>query len=179
MSDAPREKWISWVALTTTILAVCASLASLRGSSYSTRTMLLTTQEANQWSYFQSKSIKQHTVENQRDLFEALGRSATRPEDLEAIDRKLEAYRADIARYEKEKAEIKKEAEAFSAREDRYKIQSGNFGMSAMLLQIAIMMSGISALLKVKPLWYFGMVVGAVGVLYMFNGFFLFATLFL
>ena len=177
MAEAPRESWLNWVALTTTILAVAASLASLRGSSYSTRTTLLTTLEANQWSYFQSKSIKQHTLEGQRDLFEVLQRSAVQPGEPEAIERKLEAYRADISRYEKEKAEIKKEAESLSAQEDRHKMRSGNFGVAAMLLQIAIMMSGVSALLRIRKAWYFGMAVGGVGLVYMFNGFFLFAPL--
>ncbi|MEI6035428.1 MAG: DUF4337 family protein [Verrucomicrobiae bacterium] len=53
MANEQQELWIKWVALTTTILAVCAAIGSLNGSSYSTRAQVLTTQESNQWSYFQ------------------------------------------------------------------------------------------------------------------------------
>jgi hypothetical protein len=179
MVDLPKEKWINWVALTTTILAVCASLASLRSGSYSTRTTLHTTMETNAWSYFQAKSIKQHTLQNQLDLFEVMAARETDPAARAAIEKKAESYKADIARYDKEKADIKQEAESLGAKEGVYKLQAGNFGMSAMLLQIAIMMSSIGALVKLRRLWYLGMCVGVVGLFYMVNGFFLFTSLLL
>ena len=68
MPEAPKETWITWVALTTTILAVLAAIASLRATSYSTKVQLATTKEANQWAYYQSKSIKEHSYTLNRDI---------------------------------------------------------------------------------------------------------------
>jgi len=41
-------------------------------------------------------------------------------------------------------------------------------------LQLAILLSSIAALLKKKPVWVFGLVCGAVGVVFFANGFYLF-----
>jgi hypothetical protein len=43
-----------------------------------------------------------------------------------------------------------------------------------MFLQIAILLSSIAALMKKKAFWYIGMATGCFGLLYFFNGFFLF-----
>jgi len=43
-----------------------------------------------------------------------------------------------------------------------------------MFLQIAILLSSIAALMKQKYFWFIGMGAGCFGLLYFFNGFFLF-----
>jgi hypothetical protein len=43
-----------------------------------------------------------------------------------------------------------------------------------MFLQIAILLSSIAALMKRKLFWFIGMGAGVIGLLYFFNGFFLF-----
>jgi hypothetical protein len=167
-----KEKWIQWVALTTTILAVCAGLSTLKGSSNSTKTQILTTRETNKWSYFQSKSIKQHSCEIQRDLLEILcldNNNSLQSKDL--INKKLLELNKDIDRYDKEKAQIKAEAEQLSLDEEIFKKHAGGFHLATMFLQISIMLSSISALIKRKIIWYLGILVGLVGIVYMMDGF--------
>jgi hypothetical protein len=41
-------------------------------------------------------------------------------------------------------------------------------------LQISILLSSIAALLKKQPAWWLGLAVGAVGLVFFANGFFLF-----
>ena len=48
------------------------------------------------------------------------------------------------------------------------------FGMAVIFLQIAILLSSVAALMKVRNLWFAGMGLGAVGVVFFANGFFLF-----
>ena len=145
-----KERWTQWVALTTTILAVCAAISALKGGGYSTRVQLSTTQEANQWSYYQAKSIKQHAVEMHRDQLELLRLEARAPEAQRLADERLAAARAEIARYDREKAEIKASAEAIQKDEGELKRHAGAFALAVMLLQIAIMLSSAGALMK-KP----------------------------
>ena len=57
---------------------------------------------------------------------------------------------------------------------DDAKRHSNAFGIAVIFLQVAILFSSIAALLKKKPLWYMGMIVGLGGVLYFANGFWLF-----
>ena len=68
MTAETQEKWLKWVALTTTILAVCAAFASLKGGGYSTQVQLMTTQVNDQWSFYQAKSVKLHLSEMEKDL---------------------------------------------------------------------------------------------------------------
>jgi hypothetical protein len=48
------------------------------------------------------------------------------------------------------------------------------FGIAVIFLQIAILLSSIAALMKKKPVWVLGLILGAFGVIYFINGFFLF-----
>jgi FtsZ-binding cell division protein ZapB len=165
---------LQWVALTTTILAVAAAIPSLRASSYSTRVQIHTTKEANQWAFFQSKSIKEHNFRMTRDLLMA---TALQPNhDSKAKDfvqAKIKEFDDEIGRYEKEKQEIKEEAENLIREQQTLKEHNSAFATAVMLLQIAIMMSAVAALVRRKSMWYLGVTLGLVGLIYMGNGFFL------
>ncbi|MBI5833229.1 MAG: DUF4337 domain-containing protein [Armatimonadetes bacterium] len=171
MSDSTKEPWLQWLALATVVLAVCASIASLKAGSYSTKATLTTTDENNQWAYFQAKSIKQHTCEVQRDLltyYRSEARTATAQQNL---DKLLARCGQDIARYDQEKNEIKAGAEKRAKDEDVFKRKGASMSLAVMLLQIAIMLSSVSALLKRSWLWGAGLAVGLTGLVYMVNAF--------
>jgi hypothetical protein len=174
MPEPPKETWIQWVALTTTILAVCAAISSLKASSYSTRVQIYTTKEANQWAYFQAKSIKEHSYRLNRDILVATRlREGKNPGVQKFLAAKIKEYDDEIARYDKEKNEIRREAEDLIKQQELLKRHNGNFALAVMLLQIAIMCSAVGALVKKKLLRYAGLVMGVWGLVYMANGFFL------
>jgi hypothetical protein len=175
MSEERKETWLQWVALTTTILAVAAAISSLRASSYSTQVQIGATKEANQWAYFQSKGIKEHGFQLNRDTLAAarlLGKNNT--EIGAFLSAKIKEYDGEIARYDQEKREIKLEAEKLQRGQATLKQHNVNYSMAVMLLQIAIMLSAVGALLKKKFPWFAGIAIGLVGLVYMVNGFFLF-----
>ena len=89
-------------------------------------------------------------------------------------EKRIAAYREKIARYDEEKKEIKARAEELEKTRDLSQQHSGAFGMAAMFLQIAILLSSIAALMKQKYFWFIGMGAGCFGLFYFFNGFFLF-----
>jgi hypothetical protein len=172
MADT-KDKWIQWVALTTTILAVCAAISSLKGGGYSTKVQLTTTQETSQWSFFQAKSIKQHVCEVQRDQLKLEYLKAGDPKVRAFIEDRMKSCETDIARYDAEKSTIQSDATALAKQQDGYKRHSGAFGLAVMLLQIAIMMSSVGALIKRKEMWVVGLGFGLLGLAYMANGFLL------
>ena len=174
MAGETQETWIKWVALTTTILAVCAAIGSLKGGSYSTRTQLLTTQESDKWSYYQAKSIKQHLYEMKREIFQVQLVNNPSPEAKDKITGMLKGFDENIAKYDKEKEDIRKKAEDLSKEQEDLKRHGGNFGLAVMFFQIAIMLSAIGSLLKQKYAWVIGLCMGAVGLVYFANGFFCF-----
>src|SRR5919204_3785332 len=89
------ETWISWVALSTAILAVLAAIAGLLSGKNANEAMMSQIEAADQWNYYQAKSIKAAVLDTKISL-------AASPD---------EADRAKAARYEKEQEEIKADAE--------------------------------------------------------------------
>src|SRR5512140_2276081 len=67
MAEEKKDPWLNYLALTTVILAVCATLSTFKGGSYSTRSVLSQTRAANQWAYYQAKSIKGYLYEIQKE----------------------------------------------------------------------------------------------------------------
>jgi len=173
MAEEKKEPWLNYLALTTVIFAVCATLSTLKGGGFSTRSVMSQSQASDQWSYFQAKSIKGYLYELQKERLE-LDLQNLKGGPRAEYEKKIDGYALKIKKYEEEKAEIKKKAEELETRRDESQKHSGAFGLAAMFLQIAILLSSIAALMKKKLFWFIGMGAGCFGLLYFFNGFFLF-----
>ncbi|MCX5776731.1 MAG: DUF4337 domain-containing protein [Candidatus Firestonebacteria bacterium] len=174
-----QDTWVRWVALTTTILAVCAAISSMKGSSNSTKVQIWTTKEANQWQFYQSKSIKKYLMQLQQDDFKAQNMNESVSPKKTYYDGRLKYYGEKIKQYEEEEKGIMNEAKKLSTEQEDFKKRGGQFSNAVMLLQVAIMLSSIAALLKKNPLWYVGLAFGVVGIIFMINGFTLTFTMLL
>ena len=177
MAEDKKEPWLNYLALTTIILAVCATMATFKGGGFSTRSVLSQTQASDQWAFFQSKSIKGYLYEMQKDQLEMQAKSAggkLSPELAADYQKKIAGYAAKIAKYESEKTKITADAKKLEAVRDDAQRHSQAFGVAVIFLQIAILLSSIAALLKKKYVWVLGVVIGAYGILSFANGFFLF-----
>lgn len=177
MAEEKKEKWLNWLALTTVIFAVCATLATFKGGGYSTRSVLSQTQASDQWAYYQAKSIKGYLYEIQREKLELereASRGAASPEVLAAYDRTIAKYAEKTAKYDQEKEEIAAAAKAFEQTRDEAKRHQSAFGIAVIWLQITILLSSIAALMKKRPLWFAALAIGAAGLVAFANGFLLF-----
>src|SRR6184192_3624371 len=87
------EAWISWVALSTAILAVFAAIAGLLSGKHANEAMMSQIEASDQWNYYQAKSIKSSVLDAKMALASAAD----------------EKDRAKSARYEEEQADIKKD----------------------------------------------------------------------
>jgi DNA repair ATPase RecN len=177
MAEEPKEKWLNYLALTTVILAVCATLSTFKGAGYSTRAVLSQTQAANQWAYYQAKSIKGYLYEIQKEALELeYKKDKAKATGVLAAEyeKKIELYARKLKKYDEEKAVISKEAKTLESVRDDAQKHAQIFGMAVIFLQIAILLSSIAALMKKKPVWVIGMSAGVVGLIYFVNGFLLF-----
>jgi hypothetical protein len=177
MAEEKKEPWLNYLALATVILAVCATFSTFRGGSFSTRSVLSQTHAANQWAYYQSKSIKGYLYELQKEKFElelkALGPKG--PGSLvDEYQKKIDFYGKNIKRYNEEKAQIEKDARNFETLRDDAQKHAQAFGIAVIFLQIAVLLSSIAALMKKKRVWIVGLVTGLIGIFYFIDGFFLF-----
>ncbi len=167
-----KETWIQLVALTAAVLAILAAIAAQRAFSYSTRVQIATTQEANQWGYYQSRSIKEHSYTLNRDILAAFRLLETKnPKSQKFLNGKIKEYEDEIARAAKEKDQIKQSAEDFIKEQEGYKLKNGDFALAVMLLLIAIMCSAVGALINKKIMWLLGLILGGWGIAYFVMGF--------
>ncbi len=177
MAEEKKEPWLSYLALTTVVFAVCATLATLKGGGYSTQSVISQAQASDQWAYYQAKSIKGYVYDLQKEKFELdlrTMKAGAAPALAADYKKRIEGYGQKIKKYDEEKAEIMKKAQELEATRDRAQMHAGAFGMAAMFLQIAILLSSIAALMKQKYFWLIGLASGTIGLVYFFNGFFLF-----
>lgn len=149
------ERWISWVALSTAILAVLAAIAALLSGGRANEAMMKQIESADQWAFYQAKGIKAAVLEAKTTL----GGSVTN-EDREKL-----------AKYAEEQAEIQSEAkrEQGEAKADFH--QHEVFARAVTLFQIAIAIAAISALTRRKRYWIFSMLIGAAGCVFLVLGF--------
>ena len=142
-----------FVAITATFMALC----NVKDGNIVQAMSQAQAHSIDAWSYFQAKSTKQSIVEN--TLEEIKLQNA--PGNAEVIKK----YEAQIARYEKEKAEIKIQAEGFQKEYDEINLFDDQFDMTEALLTISIAMFGIASLTQRKWLLYFAGTVSLIGII--------------
>ena len=143
--------WISWVALSTAVLAVLAAIAGLLSGKHANEAMMSQIEASDQWSYYQAKSIKAAVLDAKIAL------SAT----PSAQDREK------TARYQEEESEIKSEAEHKEAAAKSNFHKHEVFARGVTMFQIAIAIAAISALTKRRRFWIVSLLFGGVGCVFL------------
>ncbi|MFZ4285867.1 DUF4337 domain-containing protein [Variovorax sp. HJSM1_2] len=153
------------LAVITAVLATVGAMFSYMGGAtqanaalYKNDAAIKKTEASNQWNYYQAKSSKQSLAEL------AL--------DLSSSEEQRAKYRDKIARYDKEKNEIKEKAEAlendsteFNHRSDEQMHQHHRWAQATTALQISIALAAIALLTKRRWMKGATLGVGAIGVL--------------
>src|ERR1700730_11023417 len=153
-AEHSREEWISWVALSTAILAVLAAIAGLLSGKHANEAMMSQIEASDQWSYYQAKSIKASVLDAKISLATAAS----------------EKDREKAARYEEEQTDIKKEAE------EKEKDAKTNFhrhevyARGVTMFQIAIAIAAISALTKKQRFWFVSLLFVVAGCIFLSLG---------
>lgn len=143
--------WISWVALSTAILAVLAAIAGLLSGQHANEAMMNQIESSDQWNYYQAKSIKASVLDAKISL------SGT-PDESDQSKRN---------RYEKEQEQIKSEAERKEAAAKSNFHKHEVFARGVTMFQIAIAIAAISALTKRPKFWIVSLLFGVVGCVFL------------
>ena len=148
------EVWISWVALSTAVLAVIAAIAGLLSGKHANEAMMSQIEASDQWSYYQAKSIKAALLDVKISL-------ATVPDEKDRVK---------AARYEEEQAEIKSEAERKQAGAKSNFHRHEVYARGVTMSQIAIAVAAISALTKKRRFWLVSLLFGVAGCVFVVLG---------
>jgi hypothetical protein len=177
MAEDKKEPWLNYLALTTVILAVCATLSTFKGGGFSTRSVISQAQASDQWAFYQAKAIKGDLYQVQEEALKtslaALAANAP-PAQRQVYQDKIADYQKKVEKYTAEKAAIMKTAQSLEAQRDAAQRQGKPFGVAVIFLQVAILISSIAGLFKRKVIWLAALPVGLLGLVYFADGFFLF-----
>lgn len=152
------------LAVITAILATVGAFFSYMGGAtqanaaiYKNDAAIKKTEASNQWNYYQAKSGKQNLAELAADL--------TTSEDQRS------KYKEKIARYEKEKSDIKVGAEKLEAESKHFDEQSAEqmhmhhrWAQATTALQVSIALAAIALLTKKRWMEWATLASGAVGI---------------
>ncbi|MBV1776719.1 DUF4337 domain-containing protein [Burkholderiaceae bacterium DAT-1] len=177
MAEDKKEPWVNYMALTTVILAVCATLSTFKGGGFSTKSVISQAKASDQWAYYQAKAIKGNLYQVQKEQIElqlSTLPSNTSEDTREKLQHKADDYAKKVEKYDGEKKEIEKTARDFEDQRDDAQKHGAPFGKAVIFLQVAILISSIAGLLKKKQLWFAALPVGGVGMLFFVDGFYLF-----
>ncbi len=155
IEEAGKSKINSRVALFVAITATFMALCNVKDGNIVQNMSQAQAHSIDAWSYFQAKSTKQAIAENSLQLLKLQNAPGS------AII--IKNYEDQIARYDKEKAEIKSQAESFAKEYDDTNLFDDQFDMTEALLTISIAMFGITSLTQKKWLLWFAGIVSLIG----------------
>lgn len=157
IEQAGKSKINSRVALFVAITATFMALCNVKDGNIVQSMSQAQAHSIDAWSYFQAKSTKQSIAENTLEILKVQNTAANN--DL------IAKYESQIKRYEKEKAEIKAQAEGYQKEYDDINLFDDQFDMTEALLTISIAMLGITSLTQKKWLLYFSTAVSGMGII--------------
>lgn len=167
--NQPTSKANKRIALLIGILALLLAFSEIGGKNAEQDALAKNIEASNLWAFFQAKTIRGTTLRTAADAMEVELASATDPAVRERLQKRIDGWKATIARYESEPetnegrkelivrakaAEAKRDIS--SARDDKYDIVSG-------LLQIAIVVASAAIITGVALLAWTGVGLGALG----------------
>ncbi|HEV7486083.1 MAG TPA: DUF4337 domain-containing protein [Thermoanaerobaculia bacterium] len=126
----------------------------------------------DQWSYYQAKGMKQNLAEATLDQLQLQRTMLTDPKFAPMLDAKIAIYQKQVKKYEKEKIDIKANAEGQVKEYDRLNLHDDQFDMSDACLSVAIALFGVTALTKKRWLLALACLFMFFGVLFGLSGFF-------
>ncbi len=161
-------------------LAMLLAVTGLGGSNAAKEAMNNNVLASNFYAFYQAKNMRQTSYALAADALElSLANPALAAEARTEIQKKIDAYRKNVARYESEpdtqegKKELLTRAKSHEEKRDQALRQDPYFDYAEVLLQIAIVLVSVAIITGFAWLAFGGAILGAAGALLMLNGFFL------
>jgi len=159
-AEHSREGWVIGVALSSALLAGFAAVCSLMAGHHANEAMMSQIESSDQWSYYQSKGIKETALTSKSEILEALGKPSSAPD------------KEKLAQYERDREEISKKADELEKEAQVHLRTHEVLASSVTMFQIAIAVGAISVLIRSRVFWLASLAVGLVGIVFFIQSFF-------
>jgi len=168
MHEPASKRFVMRTAITASVLAVGAAIASLFAGHAANEAILKQTQAADQWAYYQAQSTKSHVFEGNKALLSALAAAGIKSE----LQDSLKSFDGKIAAYNSEKAKIKDKAEDLERESALAAVKDRKFAAAVVWFQIGIVLASITLLAENRKLYWLSLGSGFLGVVFALVGFF-------
>jgi hypothetical protein len=171
-----RARWIVYLSFSTALIAVLAAIAALESGAYSNDALLLKneallaqTKASDQWAYYQAKSVKATIYASQ-----AAQLLTSNPELAAKAQKEAERYAGEEQEISKTANELEKHVNEDSERSSENMEHHHRFAYAVTMFQISIALAAVAALSRQRAVWFGGLIVAAMGLIYFVDGFRLF-----
>jgi hypothetical protein len=147
-----RNSFDKTVAGTMAVIGALLAIVSVAGQHYTTEELLLQQRASDQWAYYQAKSIRRFISRTTSDTVS----------QIKGETPLAKKYDAEEKRYKAEGDEITKEAQSLEKESHVHGQQAKRYHLGEVFLEIAIVFSSLSILMK-RPLLFAGAVASAIG----------------
>ena len=172
VEHASESRLNSIIALLVAIAATFMALCNVKDGNIVQAMQQAQANALDQWSYYQAKGMKLNLAESVLDQLTLQRAMLADPKFAPLLDQKIASYQSQAKKYEKEKADIKKQAEGYQKEYDALNFHDDQFDMSDACLSVAIALFGVTALTKKRWLLGLASIFMFFGVLFGLAGFF-------
>lgn len=188
--DQAKARFQRWTALLIAVIAVLLAVNSLGGSNAAEDALNANILASDAWAFYQAKNVRQTMVKLAVDelttRLELEGDTLT-PASRQALQARIDAYRATIDRYESEpdptdsadflkgegKRELSQRARYFEAQRDEALARDGSFDLAEVFFQIAIVLASVAILATSRSARALAILITLLGIIFMANGYLL------
>lgn len=160
-SDPAGQK----VGVLAAVLAVALAVVSIASHRAHTMAVVEKSEANDQWSFYQSKRIKFHSLELGSDLVNLLGHDKT------GADEFLNRYEKDRKRYEKESKEVEEEAKKKEAETAHTEAQALRYDLGEGMLEIGVVLASLYFIARKKMFPVLSLAFGVLGIVMAVTGF--------
>lgn len=167
--NQPTSKTNKRIALLIGVLALLLAFSEILGKNAEQDALSRNIEASNLWAFFQAKTIRGTTLRTAADAMEVELAGATDPAVRERLQKRIDGWKATIARYESEpetnegRKELIARAKAAEARRDISSARDDKYDIVSGLLQIAIVVASAAIITGVTLLAWTGVGLGALG----------------
>ena len=157
-TEKARENALRPVSFTMSVLAVLVAVTTVLGHRTHTEAVLAQARASDQWNEYQAKKIRQYDTQLTVDLLNALPLSnpAAAAKITDSYKTHVQKWNDDLTEQEKKATELEHEVRTSERHANR-------FDLGEALLEIALVVTSITLLTRLRAYWYLGMAFGAAG----------------
>ncbi|GLH67690.1 DUF4337 domain-containing protein [Geothrix edaphica] len=170
---AADSRFNGFIALFVAVVATFMALCNVKDGNVVQAMQQSQAKAVDQWAYYQSKSTKQHIAENAVEMLRVqLDMSPGLKPDLRAkVEARIAAQEAAGKKYEKEKEQIRAQAEQAAKDYDAMNVHDDQFDLAEACLSVAVALAGVTALTRKRWLFAVAGVFASIGFIFGLAGF--------